>query len=63
MSFLSLWRCTRVSSDTIRVLFRSSAFFLGCFGFCFWVPLYTFCVLKGVFAFSLGCWFRFPMYT
>jgi hypothetical protein len=20
---------------------------LGCIGFCFWVPLYTFCVLKG----------------
>jgi hypothetical protein len=36
---------------------------LGCFGFSFWVPLYTFCVLRGAFVRSLGCWFGFPLYT
>jgi hypothetical protein len=38
-------------------------FFLGCFGFSFQVPLYTFCVLRGAFLRSLGCWFGFPLYT
>jgi hypothetical protein len=36
---------------------------LGCFGFSFWVPLYIFCVLRGAFVRSLGCWFGFPLYT
>jgi hypothetical protein len=41
---------------------------LGCIGFCFWAPLYTFCVLRGVFVLSLfwvvsGFVFGFPLYA
>ena len=28
-----------------------------------WIPLYTFCVLRGVFALSLDGWFGFPLYA
>ena len=32
---------------------------LGCFSVWFWVPLYIFYVLRGVFVLSLGCWLGF----
>jgi hypothetical protein len=65
MRFRSLWRCTRAA---VRVLFRVVSGFLfglllGCFRFSFRVSLYTFCVLRGAFMRSLGCWFGFPLYT
>jgi hypothetical protein len=63
MRFRSLRRCTRAA---VRVLFRVVSGFhfgivsgflfgllLACFGFSFWVPLYTFCVLRGAFMRSL----------
>jgi hypothetical protein len=58
MRFRSLRRCTRAA---VRVLFRVVSGFL--FGFSFQVPFYTFCVLRGAFLRSLGCWFGFPLYT
>jgi hypothetical protein len=58
MGLVGIEKCVFVPSGGALGLLQLGCCFghllvLGCFGFFFWVPLYTFCVLRGVFALSL----------